>query len=101
VAVVGIGVLSHKEVRDILVIREYTRQQRELRESGELSMPGRIVSISKQHVRAIARGKARGMFEFGAKLSVSMVNGFARAEQLSWDNYNEGIELKDQIEWKW
>ena len=97
-AVVGIGMLSHKDVRDILVIREYVGQQRELRESGELSMPGRIVSICKPHVRAIARGKARGMFEFGAKLSVSMVNGFARVERLSWDNYNEGIELKDQIE---
>jgi hypothetical protein len=96
--VVGIGMLSRKDYRDLLVITEYVRQQRELRESGELSIPGRIVSISKPHVRAIARGKARGMFEFGAKVSVSMVNGFARVETLSWDNYNEGIELKEQID---
>ncbi len=94
---VGIGILSRKEHRDLLVIAEYVRQQRELRETGELSLPGRIVSIWKPHVRPIARGKARGMFEFGAKISVSLVNGYARVERLSWDNYHEGIDLKTQI----
>ncbi len=82
---VGIDMLSRKEYRDLLVIGEYVRQQREIRETGELSIPGRIVSIWKPHVRAIARGKARGMFEFGAKLSVSLVDGYARVERLSWD----------------
>jgi transposase, IS5 family len=96
-AEIGIGMLSRKEHRDLMVIAEYVRQQRELRETGELSMPGRIVSIWKPHVRAIARGKARGMFEFGAKVSVSLVDGYARVERLSWDNYHEGIDLKAQI----
>jgi hypothetical protein len=96
-ATVGVGMLSRKEHRDLLVIGEYVRQQREIRETGELSLPGRIVSIWKPHVRAIARGKARGMFEFGAKLSVSLVDGYARVERLSWDNYHEGIDLKVQI----
>ena len=96
-AEVGIGMLSRKEHRDLMVIAEYVRQQRELRETGELSLPGRIVSIWKPHVRAIARGKARGMFEFGAKVSVSLVDGYARVERLSWDNYHEGIDLKAQI----
>lgn len=95
---VGIGMLSRKEYRDLLVIGEYIRQQREIRKTGELSTPGRIVSIWKPHVRAIARGKARGMFEFGAKVSVSLVDGYARIERLSWDNYHEGIDLKGQIE---
>lgn len=96
-AKIGVGMLSRKEHRDLLVIGEYVRQQREIRETGELSMPGRIVSIWKPHVRAIARGKARGMFEFGAKVSVSLVEGYARVERLSWDNYHEGIDLKTQI----
>jgi hypothetical protein len=94
---VGLQMLSRKEHRDLMVISEYVRQQRELRETGELSLPGRIVSIWKPHVRAIARGKARGMFEFGAKISLSMVDGYARVERLSWDNYHEGIDLKAQI----
>jgi hypothetical protein len=29
---------------------------------------------------------------------VSLVDGYARAERLSWDNYHEGIDLKAQIE---
>jgi len=97
-AVAGFSNLSRKEYRDLLVISEYVRQQRELYREGELAGSGRIMSIWKPHVRAIARGKARGMYEFGAKLSVSLVEGYARVERLSWDNYNEGIELKAQIE---
>jgi hypothetical protein len=30
------------------------------------------MSISQPHVRAIARGKARAAYEFGAKISASM-----------------------------
>lgn len=97
-AVAGLSNLTRKEYRDLLVIGEYVRQQRELYREGELAGSGRIMSIWKPHVRAIARGKARGMYEFGAKLSVSLVEGYARVERFSWDNYNEGIELKAQIE---
>lgn len=97
-AIAGLSTLTRKEYRDLLVINEYVRQQRELYRTGELEGSGRILSIWKPHVRAIARGKARGMFEFGAKLSVSLVEGFSRVERLSWDNYNEGIELQEQIE---
>jgi transposase, IS5 family len=95
---VGLGTLSRKEHRDLLVITEYVRQQRELLAKGDRSMPGKILSICKPHVRAIARGKARGMYEFGAKVTVSLVEGLARVERLSWDNYNESTDLKAQIE---
>lgn len=90
--------LSKKQYRDLLVISEYVRQQRELYKTGELEGHGRLVSICKPHVRAIARGKARAMYEFGAKVSASMVDGFARVERLSWDNFNEGIDLIEMIE---
>lgn len=95
---IGIGMLSRKEYRDLLVIREYVRQQREMLANDDRSMPGKILSISKPHVRSIARGKARGMYEFGAKITVSLVDGFSRIERLSWDNYNESTDLKAQIE---
>jgi IS5 family transposase len=94
----GLRSLSRKEYRDLLVVTEYIRQQRQLYADRKTPISGRIMSIAKPHVRAIARGKARAMYEFGAKLSVSLVEGFARVERLSWDNYNEGIELKEQIQ---
>jgi len=56
------------------------------------------VSIAKPHVRPIARGKARGIYEFGAKLSVSLVDGFAEVHRLSWESYNENQDLQGQIE---
>lgn len=38
------------------------------------------------------------MYEFGAKLSVSLVDGMAEVHRLSWEPYNECQDLKGQIE---
>jgi hypothetical protein len=40
----------------------------------------------------------RRLREFGAKLSVSVVDGFSFVDRLSWDNYNESQDLIGQIE---
>ena len=95
---IGISVLSRKQRQDLWVIGELVRQQRELYHSDTWSIEGRILSISKPWVRPIARGKARGMYEFGAKLSLSLVDGMAEVYRLSWDSYNECKDLKGQIE---
>jgi len=36
--------------------------------------------------------------EFGAKVSVSMVQGFAFLERRQWDNFNEGVTLIESVE---
>jgi hypothetical protein len=56
------------------------------------------VSISQPHVRPIVRGKARADVEFGAKISISLVDGYCYADRLSWEAYNESGDLKWQIE---
>ncbi len=86
---IGIASLSRKQRQDLWVIGELVRQQRELYKNETWSIEGRILSISKPWVRPIARGKARGMYEFGAKLSLSLVDGMAEVYRLSWDAYNE------------
>jgi len=96
--IVGFGVLARKQYRDLTVIGELVRQQRDLYTRKSHSIEGRILSISKPHVRPIARGKARGMYEFGSKLSVSLVDGMAEVHKLSWEPYNESQDLKGQIE---
>lgn len=58
----------------------------------------RIVSISQPHIRPMVRGKASAPVEFGAKVSVSMVNGYAFLERLSWDSFNEGVTLIETLE---
>ena len=61
-------------------------------------MDDRIVSISQPHIRPIKRGKAGRPTEFGAKISVSLVDGVAFVDHLSWDNFNEGGDLPAQTE---
>jgi hypothetical protein len=58
----------------------------------------RIVSIHQPHVRPIKRGKAGRDTEFGAKLSVSVIDGFSFVDRLSWDNFKESLDLIGQIE---
>jgi hypothetical protein len=41
----------------------------------------------------MVRGKARAAVEFGAKISVSVRNGFAFLHRISWDPYNEAEDL--------
>ena len=59
----------------------------------------RIVSISQPYVRPIIRGKQNKAVEFGAKLSVSLTGeGFAQVDNLRWDAFHEGLDLKSQVE---
>ena len=49
-------------------------------------------------MRAIPRGKAGKNIEFGAKIALSVVNKTNRIFKLSWDAYNDGIDLIEQVE---
>ena len=91
-------VLGKRMYRNLLVIQELYRQQNEMYQNRTHTIADRIVSISQPHVRPIIRGKARSKVEFGAKISVSLVNGFSFVDRISWDNYNESGDLKSQID---
>lgn len=58
----------------------------------------RIVSLSQPHIRPIVRGKAGKRTEFGAKISLSLCEGFSFIDRLSWDSFNESNDLSMQIE---
>lgn len=90
--------LSRRRYRQLLVISEVHRQQRELYESQSRRIDDRIVSISQPYVRPIVRGKAGTPVEFGPKLSGSQVNGCVFLDVLSWDNFNESTHLQQQVE---
>jgi transposase, IS5 family len=62
------------------------------------SIENRIVNIYQPYVRPIVRGKDKANVEFGVKLWVSIQNGFARINTLSWEAYNESSDLKKQVE---
>jgi hypothetical protein len=90
--------LSRRQYKNLLVARELLRQQLEMFENNSQRVDDRIVSISQPHIRPIVRGKAGRPTEFGAKLSISVVQGFSLVDRRSWDSYNEGGDLIEQIE---
>ena len=75
------------------MISELHRQQTILLYSKTRSIPDRIVNLVQSQVRPMVRGKARAAVEFGAKISVSVRNGFAFLHRISWDPYNEAEGL--------
>lgn len=93
----GLEPLNWRQYKNLLVVQEIYRQQLEMYEDRQYRTDDRIVSISQPHVRPIVRGKASAAVEFGAKLSVSVVNGFVFSEKLEWDAYNENRTLIDSL----
>ena len=73
-------------------------QQDGMFRSGEHTCKDRIISIFQPHVRPIVRGKASAKVEFGAKIGVSIVEGYNFIDHHSWDAYNESTDLQLQID---
>jgi len=93
------GVRLTQEQKDRLnLLTTVYEQQHMMFVSGSHSIPRRIVSLSQPHVRPIPRGKARAKTEFGAKLHISMVDGYARIERLDFEPYNESSDFFHIVE---
>jgi hypothetical protein len=90
--------LEHRDQRIYWVIQHIYEQQAQMYEEHTHSIDSRIVNIYQPYVRPIVRGKDKAQVEFGAKLGVSIQNGYARINTLSWEAYNEGTDLKKQVE---
>ena len=84
--------------KDLLVIQALYSQQLKMYNKKSHSISDRIVSINQPHIRPIVRGKAGARTEFGAKFSISVINGWNFIDTISFDSYNEGKELQEQIE---
>ena len=82
----------------LMVIHTAYEQQLQMYEERHHRCADRIVSISQPHVRPIVRGKVAQRVEFGAKISVSHVEGFVSLDRFSWDAYNETNDLIAQAE---
>jgi hypothetical protein len=90
--------LSQKSYRYLLVIKTLYDQQQYMYDNKVHRVDHRIVSIHQPHVRPIVRGKANSNVEFGAKIQVSLMQGYAFLDELSWDAFNEGTRLMCTVE---
>jgi len=90
--------LDRQSYKYLLVIQETYRQQQEMRQNKVHSIDNRIVSIHQPHIRPIVRGKVKAKVEFGSKIQLSLVKGYAFLDHLGWEAFNEGILLMDSVE---
>ena len=82
----------------LMVIHTVFEQQEQMYKSKTHSIEHRIVSIHQPHVRPIVRGKRTAKVEFGAKIQVSLMNGFVFLDDLQWEAFNEGNRLLASVE---
>jgi hypothetical protein len=92
------GVLPPRWEERLETLQKVYAQQKHMVETRTHSVEDRIVSISRPYLRPIVRGKAKSPVEFGAKLDISVADGYTRLETLSFDAYNEATFLKSVIE---
>jgi len=90
--------LSRSQEEWFSAIHILYQQQLSMYEQKTHSVEHRIVSIGQPHVRPIVRGKAQAPVEFGAKISISLVNGYAFIDRMDWNSYNEATQLIPALE---
>ena len=90
--------LSPKQQLRLETLRKIHEQQKYMYDSHTHSVPDRIVSVSQPFIRPIVRGKTGKPVEFGAKLDISVSDGWTRLECWSFDAYIEGTKLIETIE---
>ena len=90
--------LTSKQKSELETIRTLYDQQKHMIDTRTHTVEDRIVSISQPHVRPMVRGKASAKTEFGAKVAVSVIGGYAFVDKISWDAYNESADLIPAVE---
>ena len=92
------GLLAPHEQNILNATFDMFRQQCEMLENNTHTCAKRIVSIFQPFIRPIVRGKAKAKVEFGAKIGASICEGYTFIDHHSWEAYNEGIDMKLQID---
>ena len=94
----SLDLLTKKEQKNLEVIKKLHEQQKWMYENNKRSIEKRIVSIEQPYIRPLVRGKTGRAVEFGAKISISYMDGYVFLDQISWENFNESTYLQKQVE---
>lgn len=90
--------LNARQQKYLMVIHTLYEQQKKMFDAKTHAVEDRIVSIHQPHVRPMVRGKTNSKVEFGAKIHVSLVDGYAFLDELNWNAFNEGCHLMAYVE---
>ena len=88
--------LPKRYYKRIRVIKKVYRQQYLYFTTGQ-KPKDRIVSLDKDYVRPIVRGKEIKAVEFGAKVNKLQIDGISFIQKISFDNFNEGTQLQNSV----
>lgn len=95
------GNLSKAIMRQIKVhlqtAQEIYQQQTEMIKNKTCVIKNRIVSFSQPQIRPIVRGKEGKPAEFGPKIHLALVEGFAFLDKISFDAFSEQKLLADSL----
>jgi hypothetical protein len=86
---VPMEVLSARQQQRLETIKVLYAQQEAKYRTKNNAIPERIVSLHQPWVRPIVRGKAKASVEFGAKVSIKMINGYGFVDRTDWNAYAE------------
>ena len=86
-------ILEIKDLHRIHTIKKVYEQQAELFYKGEKPKQ-RIVSLAKDYLRPIVRGKENKPVEFGAKVNKLQIDGINFIEHLNFEAFHEGNRLQ-------
>jgi hypothetical protein len=89
--------LSQKDHERLQTIRLVYQQQQARFDDPDYQIKNRIVSLHKDYIRPIVRGKETKRTEFGAKVHCFQVDGISFVEHLSFEAFNESTRLKSTV----
>lgn len=94
----GVDVLNDRQWEYLEIIQEVYRQQKSMYDQRVNRCEDRIVSIHQPYVRPMKRGKSGSDVEFGAKVGLSLSEGFVSIDTIQWDNYDEAGDVRKAAE---
>lgn len=86
---VPLEILSKRQQQRLETIKTLYAQQEAKYRTKNNAIPERIVSLHQPWVRPIVRGKTKANVEFGAKVSIKMINGYGFVDKTDWNAYAE------------
>ena len=78
------------------IVKKVYAQQHDFYQTREYPKD-RIVSLDKDYIRPIVRGKENKRVEFGAKVNMIQIDGINFIEHLSFDAFHEGNRLQESV----
>jgi hypothetical protein len=96
--IAGPNALPERRLNRLSTIRKVYEQQKKMYDDKSHKSEERIVNLRQPHVRPIVRGKSGQRYEFGQKIHATVINGYTFISKQSYNNFNEGITLIQNVE---